>query len=133
MSRFIDSLQYQADTIVVAPHWEWRIMDIHIAKVSKVVPRYCQPTCPEFRKDVDLDCRQKYECTVFVFDQHLVKRDERVFDILFGSDSLNPHTGLMWRVGEVYFRKFFGSDKVDKMLDDYWALIKPPEEGYSLT
>ena len=133
MGRFIDSLEYLADTVVVAPEWEWRIMDINIAAVTKVVPRYCQPTCPEYRKDTDFDCRQKNECTVFVFDQHLVKRGEKLFDVLFATDSLDPHHGIMWRVGEKYFREFFGDARVDKMIDDYQVLITPPSEGYSLT
>jgi hypothetical protein len=132
-SRFIDSLDYLADTVVVAPHWEWRIVQIGRAKVSKMLPRYCQPTCPEFRKDVDFNCRQKYECSVFVFDQHLVKQGDRVFTILFGTDSLNPHNGVAWMVGEKYFRKLMGSSRVDQMLEDYLQLVTPPEGGYSLT
>jgi hypothetical protein len=132
MSRFIDSLDYKADNVVVAPFWEWRIIQINVARVSKLVGRYCQPTCPEYRKDTDFRCQLANECKAFVFDQHVVRVGERVFDVLFATNSNDPHEGFAWRVGEDYFREMFGTKKVDKMIDDYFALIESPENGFKL-
>ena len=128
----IDSLDYMADTILVAPHYEWRIMEINVANVTKVVPRYCQPTCPDYKKDNDKMCRSIYECQSFVFDFHVVERGEKVFDVMFATSTEDPHMGIMWRVGEKYFREFIGDEQVDKMLADYNRLITPPEEGFKL-
>jgi hypothetical protein len=133
MSRFIDSLDYQADNVVVAPFWEWRIIQINISKVSKVVPRYCQPTCPDYRKDIDFKCKMANECDTFIFDQHIVIPGERVFDVLFATNAGDPHEGFAWRVGEDYFRGMFGNTKVDKMVDDYFALIETSKEGFKLS
>jgi hypothetical protein len=132
MSRFVDSIDYQADNVVIAPYWEWRIMEINIARVTKVIPRYCQPTCPEYRKDIDFSCKVAHECTSFIFDQHLAKRNEKVFDVLFATNTNNPHEGLAWRVGEDYFRTMVGNKKVDRMIDDYLALKELSKEGFKL-
>jgi hypothetical protein len=133
MSRFVDSLDYRADNVIVAPFWEWKIVQVNVSKVNKIVPRYCQPTCPDYRQDSDFRCKLEHECKSFVFDIHIVIPGERVFDVLFATNVQNPHEGFAWRVGEQYFREMLGNKKVDKMIDDYFVLIEPPKEGFKLS
>jgi hypothetical protein len=130
--KLVDSIDYMADAVQVAPRYEWRIMEINVAKVTKVVPRYCQPTCPDYKKDNDKMCRNIYECESWVFDFHVVEAGEKVFDVMFGTSNLDPHTGIMWRVGEKYLRENMGEKYVDKMVADYIKLITPPEKGFKL-
>ena len=132
MGRFVDSLDYRADNVVLAPFWEWRIVQINVSKVNIVVPRYCQPTCPDYRQDVDFKCKMANECESFVFDQHIVIPGDRVFDVLFATNANNPHEGFAWRVGEAYFREMVGNERVDRMIDEYFDLIEPSEEGFTL-
>jgi hypothetical protein len=134
--KFVDSIDYMADTIEVAPDYEWRVMEINIARVSKIVPRYCQPTCPDYRKDHDQVClkvdKDVDECTSFIFDMHKVERGEKVLDVMFGTSTLNPHQGYAWRVGESYLRYLLGDKRVDKMISDFIKLKTPPKDGFKL-
>jgi len=138
MAKMIDALDYRADNFEAAPVEEWRIMQVGIAKKSKKLPRFCRPACEYYQPDVDKVCKfaikkdsisDKEYCEYYIFDTHIVSEGEKVFTILFGTSTINPNEGVAWQVGEKYFREFMGDTTTDNMLEDFYRLIAPPEDG----
>jgi hypothetical protein len=132
MATFIDSLDFLPDSYLVAPKHEWRVMRIVVAKVSKRLPRLCLPACDYFRKDIDGGPLCYDECNHFVFDTHVVGKGEEVLDVLFATSTRDPHEGHSWMVGKNYLKDYLGSGRVDRMINDYFRLVKPSEEGYTI-
>lgn len=129
MGKIVDSLDYRADNFEVAPLEDWRIMQAGIAKKSKKLPRFCRPACEYYQPDSDKSCKLAFECEYFVFDTHVVSEGEKVFTVLFGTNSLDPNEGVAWQVGEKYLREYLTDEVVNGMLKDFYKLIKPSDDG----
>jgi len=128
MATLIDSIDYIADNLVVAPQSEWRIFGEAIARVTKKVPRYCPPNCAEYKMDSDKYCIRAYECNSYVFDTHLVKSGEKLYEVLFASNFFDPSEGFMWRVGANYLVSILGEKQVKRMLKQYYRMKEDSEQ-----
>ena len=129
MAKMIDSLDYRADNFEVAPQEDWRIMQVGIAKRPRKLPRFCRPACEYYMPDVDKGCKLVYECEYYIFDTHVVKDGDNVVTVLFGTSTIDPNEGVAWQVGEKYLREYLGNEEVDRMLQDFYELIKPSDDG----
>lgn len=134
MSGMIDSLDYLADNVDLAPEKDWRIMRVTRAKVTKKLPRYCRPSCESYRKDSDKGCLVANECNSFVFDTHIVERGDKLVDVLFATNTLDPHEGFCWMVGEKYLKALLGNKKVKKLMKQYEEFTAESEQqGFTIT
>lgn len=129
MSKFIDSLDFKPDNFSVAPRAQWSIIGLGIARKSKKLPRFCLPNCEFYRRDIDGGPLCYDECNKFVFDTHVVNRDDSIINLVFGTMADDPHTGVSWWVGEKYLRELLGDKKVDKMLKKFHSMVEPPDGG----
>jgi hypothetical protein len=133
MARMIDSLDYLADNVDLAPVEDWRIMRVTIAKVNKRLPRYCKPNCDKYQKDSDKNCLLVHECNSYVFDTHLVERGDKLCDVLFATNTLDPHEGWCWMVSEHYLKTLLGNKKVKKMMKEYSQFVEESEkQGFTI-
>jgi len=127
MAIYYDPIDFQRDNFEVIPRNEWRIMGIYQAKKPIKIPRWCRPNCEAFQMDFDKKPICQFGCKEYIFEQHIIDTDEKVYNLLFAVDTTDVHQGFATLIGEKYLRSFLGDKKVDRMLQDYNELMKPPE------